>query len=143
MADIETIIRQRALQRLASVFKVEPESLSPTARFGWELKAQPVSDFRANEFDIIDEDIRDVADKLLLKSMERGELEIRTVADYCDHMVRCYHDNPADVAYILLSESHENKKISAASIALLLVGIVCLGFGVYFGGVAIFKTIFS
>lgn len=98
---IETVIRQRALQRLASVFKVEVNTLSTTARFGEDLKAKPVSNFRLNEFDIIDGDIRDVADKSLLKAMGCGELEIRTVADYCDHMVRCYAVKPKDVARLL------------------------------------------
>ncbi len=101
MADIETLIRQRALQRVASVFKVEAESLPLAARFGKDLKAHPVSDFKANEFDIIDGDIKDVADKPLLKAMSRGELEIRTVADYCDHMVRCYAVRPKHVAELL------------------------------------------
>jgi hypothetical protein len=101
MSEIETTIRRHALQRLAAVFKVEIDSLSPAARFGEGLKARPASDFKANEFDIIDGDIKDVADKPLLKAMSRGELEIRTLADYCDHMVRCYATKPKDVARLL------------------------------------------
>ena len=101
MGEIETTIRRQALQRLASVFNVEVDALPLAARFGEDLKARPVSDFKANEFDIIDGDIKDVADKALLRAMSRGELEIRTVADYCDHMVRCYAVKPKDVARLL------------------------------------------
>ncbi len=101
MGEVETTIRRHALQRLASVFNVYIDALPLGARFGEDLKARPVSDFKANEFDIIDGDIKDVADKPLLKAMSRGDLEIRTVADYCDHMVRCYATKPKDVARLL------------------------------------------
>ena len=101
MKDIEATIRRHALQRLALVFSVEIDALSPASRFGEDLKARPASDFKANEFDIIDGDIKDVADKPLLKAMSRGELEIRTVADYCDHMVFCYATKPRDVSRLL------------------------------------------
>ena len=101
MNEIETTIRRYALQRLASVFKVDIYTLPLAARFGEDLRARPASDFKGNEFDVIDGDIKDVADKPLLKSMSRGELEIRTVADYCDHMVRCYAIKPKDVSRLL------------------------------------------
>lgn len=101
MDEFEITIRKHALKRLASVFNVEVDALPLAARFGEDLKARPASDFKANEFDIIDGDIKDVADKPLRKAMSRGELEIRTVADYCDHMVRCYAIKPKDVARLL------------------------------------------
>jgi hypothetical protein len=101
MDEIEIAIRRHVLQRLAAVFNVEMNVLPLGARFGEDLKARPASDFKANEFDIIDGDIKDVADKQLRKAMSRGELEIRTVADYCDHMVRCYATKPRDVARLL------------------------------------------
>lgn len=101
MGEIETAIRRHALERLASIFNVDIKVLALGARFGQDLKARSVSDFKANEFDIIDRDIKDVADKPLLKAMSRGDLEIRTVADYCDHMVRCYATKPKDVARLL------------------------------------------
>jgi hypothetical protein len=101
MSEIETAIRRHSLQRLASVFKVEIDTLQPGTRFGEDLKARPVADFKANEFDIIDGDIKDVADKPLLRAISRGDLEIRTVGDYCDHMVRCYSTKPKDVARLL------------------------------------------
>lgn len=101
MISREALICQHALLRLAVVFGVPVESLSFDMRFGDELKARPVSYFKDNEFDVIDNDIKDVADKYILKEMERGALEIRTVADYCDHMVRCDAIKPVDVARLL------------------------------------------
>jgi hypothetical protein len=97
----EQIIRQYSLRRLAEVFGVPEASLSHNARFGHELIAAPASDFAANAFDIIDGDIKDVADKQILKEMEQGTLVIQTVGDYCEHMVRCSAVNPAEIADIL------------------------------------------
>lgn len=97
----EALIRQHALLRLAKIFRVPVESLSIDMRFGEELKAEPASCFKDNEFDVIDNDIKDVADKQLLKEMARGAVEIRTVEDYCDHMVRCNAIKPIDVARLL------------------------------------------
>lgn len=101
MIEIENLIRQHALRRLASVFKVNVESLSLNARFGIDLKASFVSDFKFNEFDIIYNDIEDVSDKFMLKAFSNGELEIKTVADYCTHMIRCYAVKPQYVANLL------------------------------------------
>lgn len=101
MISREALIRQHALLRLAALFGVLVESLSLDMRFGDELKAGPVSYFRDNEFDVIDNDIKDVADKHILKEMERGALEIQTVADYCNHMVRCDSTKPVGVARLL------------------------------------------
>lgn len=85
----EEIVRRYALRHLAEVFLVAEAALSLDARFGQELKAAPVSDFKANQFDIVDGDIRDVADRRLLKEMAQGKLLIQTVGDYCEHVVRC------------------------------------------------------
>jgi hypothetical protein len=97
----EEVIRQHSLRHLAEVFGVPEASLSNDARFGQELKAAPASDFKANEFDVVDGDIKDVADKRLLKEMTQGVLVIQTVGDYCDHMVRCSTIKPEEVARIL------------------------------------------
>lgn len=97
----EEVIRRHALRRVAEVFGIAEESLSSDARFGQELKASHVSDFKANEFDAIDNDIKDVADKRLLKEMAQGVLVIQSVGDYCEHMVRCSAINPEEVARIL------------------------------------------
>jgi hypothetical protein len=97
----EEVVRRYSLRRLAEVFGVSEASLSLNARFGEELKADPPSDFKANQFDIVDRDIKDVADKQILKEMVQGKLVIRTVGDYCDHMVRCSKINPEEVSYVL------------------------------------------
>ena len=70
-------------------------------RFGVDLLARPVSDFRDNEFDVVDHDIRGVASKILLRALKRGEITIRTVSEYCDYMVQCYEARPQDVAKLL------------------------------------------
>lgn len=97
----EDVVRQHALRRLAEVFRVPESALSNEARFGYELTAVPASDFKLNEFDMIDNDIKDVADRQLLKEMSQGTLVIRTVGEYCDHMVRCSSRNPKEVARVL------------------------------------------
>lgn len=97
-------IRNRAHARIAQVFGMAPEALSSSAEFGKDLKASFVSDFKHNEFDKIDHDIKDVADRAIRKQLESGELVIRTVADYCDHMVRCHEKNPEEVKRLLSLE---------------------------------------
>lgn len=95
------LVRKHALRRLADVFQVAEASLSWEDRFGEELKAAPTTAFRLNEFDMIDDDIKWVADRLLLQQMACGDLVIHTVEDYCDHMVCCSHLNAARVAEVL------------------------------------------
>lgn len=97
----EEMIRQYALRRIAEIFGVSKDTLSPGARFGQELKAAPASDFKSNQFDIIDGDLKEVADKQLLKKVAQGTLVIRTVGDYCEHMVDCSRIKPEQVASIL------------------------------------------
>lgn len=95
------VVSQQALRHLANIFQVTEASLSPTHRFGAELQAAPATDFRFNEFDILGDDIKWVADKQLAQEMACGILVIRTVEDYCKHMVRCSQMNPARVAEVL------------------------------------------
>ncbi|MDC8785899.1 hypothetical protein [Roseateles koreensis] len=97
----EEVVLRYSLQHLAEGFCVPEASLALDARFGQELKANPASDFKANQFDIVDGDIKDVADKRLLKEMAQGRLVIQTVGDYCEHMVRCSRINPEEVARVL------------------------------------------
>jgi hypothetical protein len=101
VAHSEQVIREYSFQRLAKVFGMPKSSLSDNDRFGHELVAAPASDFSANAYDVIDGDIKDVADKKILKDMAEGKLTINTVADYCDHMVRCNLINAEEVAHIL------------------------------------------
>jgi hypothetical protein len=97
----EEVVRQYALRRLANVFRVPESSLTSDIQFGHELKAAPASAFRTNEFDLIDDDIKSVADRQILREMSRGDLVIQTVGDYCTHMVRCSALKPKDVASVL------------------------------------------
>ena len=94
-------LRRSAKLRVASLFKVDPETLAVDVVFGEGLKASFVSDFKANEFDQLDHDIHDVADQHILKELSSGKLIIRTVSDYCEHMVRCYRIKPEEVIRIL------------------------------------------
>ncbi|WP_434148436.1 hypothetical protein ACR2R6_14190 [Methylocaldum gracile subsp. desertum] len=87
--------------RVARLFNVAPASLSPDSVFGVDLKASFVADFKANEFDPLDYDIHDVADRPTLKQLSSGALVIRTVGDYCEQMIRCYKTKPDDVRRIL------------------------------------------
>lgn len=104
MDDFERNVREQARQRIARLFKAKADSLAMEAVFGEDLKASFVSDFKANEFDLLDNDIKDVADRRLLRDLSSGALVIRTVGDYCDHMVRCYGIKPKDVARVLQFE---------------------------------------
>ncbi|WP_082575415.1 hypothetical protein [Lysobacter sp. Root667] len=96
----ESMVRERALERVRSIFAI-PGSVSLGDRFGIELVASFVSDFKENEIDKIDNDIHDVADRSVQDEFESEQLVIRTVGDYCDLMVRCSRSNPKEVAYLL------------------------------------------
>jgi hypothetical protein len=97
----DEFLRRHSWRHLAEVFGVSEASLSLDARFGHELKANAASDFKANLFDIVDGDIRHVADKRLLKEMAQGKLFVQTVGDYGEHMVRCSSINPEEIVCVL------------------------------------------
>jgi hypothetical protein len=101
LSQVEATIRDRSRSRVAEVFGLALDALRLEAEFGKDLKASFVSDFRHNEFDKIDQDIKDVANRATRKRLASGELVIRTVADYADHMVACYATNPGEVARVL------------------------------------------
>ncbi len=101
MDDPEGKVREYALLRVAYLFNVERHLLSLNARFGEELKASFVSDFKANEYEQLDRDIKDVADRQISQELSSGTLVIRTVGEYCDHMVRCYRTKPDEVIRVL------------------------------------------
>jgi hypothetical protein len=82
-----------ARQRIAQVFGMLADEIRSEHVFGEDLKSREKSDFKYNEYDQMLHDIRDVADRQALKEIDSGALEIRTVAEYCDHMVRCSHTN--------------------------------------------------
>lgn len=101
MDDRDELVRAAAQGRLASIFRVSATTLSTDLRFGYDLKASFVSNFRRNELDRINDDIRDVADREILKELSSGRLTISTVGDYCDHMVRCSKTKPIEVKRIV------------------------------------------
>ncbi|MCD0258408.1 hypothetical protein JWH06_09490 [Xanthomonas melonis] len=97
MEALEQMIRASAIARLAKIFHLPVTKLSPDLRFGTDLAASFVSDFRSNELDQVNDDIRDVADRAITKELGTGQFTIRTVGDYCDHMIRCSKVRPKDV----------------------------------------------
>ncbi len=101
MDDTEKLIREKALLRLSGIFGIPVADLDPDRRFGDDLKASFVSDFRRNEFDKVNDDIHDVADKEVTNEMASGRLTIHTVGDYCEHMVRCSRTKRKDVERVL------------------------------------------
>lgn len=103
MENAEEKVRRDARLRVAQIFNMEPEALSLQATFGDVLKASFVSDFKANELEQLDRDIKDVADRQTLQELASGALVIRTVGDYCDHMVLCYRARPQEVMRLLRS----------------------------------------
>lgn len=101
MKATEQVIREHALARIAEIFGIPVTQLRQDTKFGEDLKASFVSDFRFNELDKVDFDIRDVADRKITKELNKGEATIYTVGDYCNHMVRCYETMSDEVSRIL------------------------------------------
>lgn len=94
-------IRSAARARIAEIFGKDVEAIADSRRFGSDLDASFVSDFRHNELDRVDFDIRDAATKEIRQRLDSGEIVIRTVGDYCEHLVRCWRTSPAEVLRIL------------------------------------------
>ena len=94
-------VRRVAKERVARLFNVSPDALGLDVVFGEGLEASFVSAWKHNEFDQILHDIRDVADRHILKELDAGDLVVRSVGDYCEYMVRCYHTNPKEVISVL------------------------------------------
>lgn len=66
------IVRRNSLLHLAKVSGVSDASFALDAWFGKELKANPASDFEANQFDSLDNRIRDFATKRSFKEVLQG-----------------------------------------------------------------------
>jgi hypothetical protein len=94
-------IREAALLRIARLFGMKPGSVLMSAQFERDFAVSFVSDFKRNEFDRLLDDIRDVADRAILRQIESGALVISTVGEYCEHMVRCYKTRPDEVVSVL------------------------------------------
>ncbi|WP_338525131.1 hypothetical protein NUH87_05675 [Pseudomonas batumici] len=104
MNDIEKRIWDAAMRRVAAVFGIALDALRLEQKFGEDLKSSFVSNFKRNEFDLINDDIYDVVDRKVAKDIASGALVIRTVEDYCRYMVRCYETNPKAVRQVLRIE---------------------------------------
>jgi hypothetical protein len=98
---LEEDVRRAALARLAWIFGRAIDEMTEKLRFDSDLKVSFLSSFRDNEFDRIDHDIKDVATTAIRSELASGKLEIWTVGDYCDHMVRCWKANEREVARVL------------------------------------------
>lgn len=98
---MDEIVYLAAKRRIAKIFRIDPGELLAHDVFGEKLRALFVSDFKQNEFDDVLEDIRSVTSREILKEVDSGNLVIRTVADYCHHMVRCSQANPTAVKRLL------------------------------------------
>jgi hypothetical protein len=101
MDKIEKYIWNAAMRRVAGVFRKPLDDISPKLKFGEDLKCSFVSNFRRNELDIILDDIHDVADWEAVRDIAAGILVIRTVQDYCEHMIHCYVTKPIIVRQVL------------------------------------------
>lgn len=102
MNDPDEIVREFALQRIASVFNVSVDSLNRDAVFGDDLKApRSTGLFKRNEYDELEGDVLDACDREKYKAISSGNLTIRTVGDYCNHMIQCYKTNPKAVVQTL------------------------------------------
>jgi hypothetical protein len=101
MANLDDTIRAHALLRVAAIFDVPIESLRPDLKWGEDLVAGAVSNWRYKELDMIERDIRQAADPSIADELSSGRLVITTLGDYCDHMVRCHLARPEAVETIL------------------------------------------
>ena len=99
----EDEVRANARIRIAAIFRVAVADLADSTSFGGELRASFVSDFARNEFDIVSDDLRDVADRTTLRKIATGRITVRTVGEYCDHMACCWLRRPEEVQYVLTS----------------------------------------
>ena len=97
----DTDVRVAAVGRVARLFGGQASDVRMDAVFGVDLKPTFKSDFRYNELDRIDFDIRDVASPEVTKELASGATTITTVHDYCEHMVRCYATSPSEVLRVL------------------------------------------
>ncbi|MCP5214668.1 MAG: hypothetical protein H6995_06660 [Pseudomonadales bacterium] len=101
MDNINESIRQKALLRLSQIFKIPVETLRGEMSFSKDFESRSVSIFKRNEFDVVLDDIRDVANRKTLTKLDSGSLVIETVDDYINHMVDCYRETPSIVTNVL------------------------------------------
>ncbi|MBV34777.1 MAG: hypothetical protein CMP47_04885 [Rickettsiales bacterium] len=86
----EDEVYELALKRLADIFSISELTLKPEMRFGKDLKSIKASGFKYNEFDRVLFDIEDLSSRKMYKKLEKGEVKINTVDDYCNFIISCY-----------------------------------------------------
>lgn len=94
-----------SLQRIAAIFNMPVEQLRLDWVFGSDLKSSFRSDFARNEFDVVNDDIHDVADRDALRLIGEGHVVISTVGKYCEFMVNLSRKNPDVVRRVLTSST--------------------------------------
>ena len=97
-----------SVKRIAQIFKIPADSIQLDYEIGEELKASFQSDWAYNEHDKILHDIQDVADRNIMKEIYASNMTIKTVRDYCNHMLRCYQTAPKEVIYTLKLNKQNN-----------------------------------
>jgi len=94
----EEDISNASIKKVAELFNLPYKDILPNYEFGKDLLCdRERSDFKENEFDLMLFDIRYVADRKTTKELNSEKLVIRTVNDYCEHMIRSYETNPKRV----------------------------------------------
>ncbi len=95
-------------KKIAEIFKLPVEKIKPDDVFGKDILCTPItSEFKENEFDVMLFDIRYVADPKTIKQLNNGGLVIKTVNDYCKHMVHCHHKRPNRVIDTLETKNED------------------------------------
>jgi hypothetical protein len=92
MNEQDVPVARIASQRVAQVFGLAVDEVNLASRFGIELPASSVSDFKENELDQILGDIQEIRD-----IMPRGDLpagEVRTVGDFVALLEEFQRTNP-------------------------------------------------
>jgi hypothetical protein len=97
----EKVIRERAFARISALFGIPVQELRESFRFGEELHPSVASAFRDNEVEDVVDDIVNVSTPLMIREFGKGVWDIKTLGDYCDHMVRCYELSPRAVSKVL------------------------------------------
>jgi hypothetical protein len=101
-------IKAKALRRVAYLFKRPLSVLRLDDRFGIELDASFVSDFRRNEMDRILFDVEDIAEILDDESVFS---HIVTVNDFCNLVDRLYKANPNQCEMLFARWEKEQKMV--------------------------------
>lgn len=100
-----------SLQRIAAVFGTPVEQLRRDGYLALILKSSFRSDFAFEaDFDVINDDIHDVADRDTLRLLDEGRLVISTIGEYCEYMASMSQKNARAVRDVLMSSTGVRRK---------------------------------